>query len=145
MLNRITNQLDFNAEALKLRSERQRILASNIANADTPGYQARDINFREALRDATSHILQRDPGNASTQPADRPRVTQAGHIAGPTATAIGGSTLLYRLPTQASFDTNTVDVDRETANLAENTLKYEATLRFLNGQIKSMNLAINGQ
>ncbi len=145
MLNRITNQLDFNAEALKLRSERQRILASNIANADTPGYQARDINFRDALRDATSHILQRDPSNTAQQPADRPAVTHAGHIAGSVATAAGNSSLLYRLPTQASFDSNTVDVDRETANLAENTLKYEATLRFLNGQIKSMNLAINGQ
>lgn len=144
MLNRITNQLDFNAEALKLRSERQRVLASNIANADTPGYQARDINFREALRDATSYILQRDPSNAARQPADRPAVTHAGHVTGPSGTA-GSASLLYRLPTQAAFDSNTVDVDRETANLAENTLKYEATLRFLNGQIKSMNLAINGQ
>jgi flagellar basal-body rod protein FlgB len=145
MLNRITNQLDFNAEALKLRSERQRVLASNIANADTPGYQARDINFRDALRDATSHILQRDPSNAARQPADRPAATHAGHITGSTGTAAGSASLLYRMPTQAAFDSNTVDVDRETANLAENTLKYEATLRFLNGQIKSMNLAINGQ
>jgi flagellar basal-body rod protein FlgB len=143
MLNRITNQIDFNAEALKLRSERQRVLASNIANADTPGYQARDINFREALRDATSHILQRDPSAQARPAADRPSLTQTGHMA--STTVGGGTSLLYRLPTQASFDSNTVDVDRETANLAENTLKYEATLRFLNGQIKSMNLAINGQ
>src|SRR5689334_24794371 len=70
MLNNLTNTLDFQGQALALRSERQRLIAGNIANADTPGYVARDMDFAQALREATG----------SQQGAAVPRTTQAGHI-----------------------------------------------------------------
>ena len=73
MLNRLTDTLDFQGQALVLRSERQRLIASNIANADTPGYVARDMDFAQALREAT--------GAAAGRPARWPR-SQPGHIAG---------------------------------------------------------------
>jgi len=148
MLNRITSQIDFNAEALKLRSERQRVIAANIANADTPNFQARDFNFREALGNATRDIA--SPG--STSSAAMPRslaTTDSRHVAAGTLSTLSlgakGTPLQYRQPVQGAFDGNTVEVHQETANFAENAVRYEASLRFLNGQIKSMGMAINGQ
>ena len=134
MVNSLTSTLDFQAQALVLRSERQRLLASNIANADTPGYAARDINFAQALREAT--------GNAAT--AGAMAATQAGHIQ-PTAGARADANLLYAAPSQTSLDSNTVDMDRERANFADNSVKYEATLRFINQDVRTMLDAIKGQ
>lgn len=151
MLNRITSQFDFNAEALKLRSERQRVIASNIANADTPQFQARDFNFKAALSDATRHL----GTTASSLSAERAgslaksdeRHMSTGAVS--TISLIGlsgkGTPLQYRMPEQGSFDGNTVEVHRETANFAENAVRYEAALRFLNGQIKTLGMAVNGQ
>ena len=70
MLNRLTDALDFQAQALSLRSERQRLIASNIANADTPGYVAREMNFSQALREATG----------AGQPAAALAASRPGHI-----------------------------------------------------------------
>ena len=126
MLNRLTDSLNFQAQALSLRSERQRLLASNIANADTPGYQARDIDFSRALREAT--------GDSPTMPAMN--TTSAGHMA-PPAGALADSQKLFSQPAQTNLDSNTVDMDRERANIVDNTVKYEATLRFINGQVKT--------
>ncbi len=135
MLNRITNALDFQAQALSLRSERQRLIASNIANADTPGYVAREMNFAQALRDAT--------GNG--QPAAQLAASQPGHIAGGAAGGAAFSTLLYAAPSQTNLDRNTVDMDRERASFAGNTVKYEATLRFIGAQVRTTLSAITGQ
>ena len=136
MIDRLTSTFDFHAQALKLRSERSRVLASNIANADTPNYKARDFDFRSALAAAV--------GAQSARAAVEPARTRAGHLA-----AAGGGTapptLLYRTPLQTSLDGNTVDLDRERANFAENTVRYEASLRFLNGQIRTLLAAIHGQ
>jgi flagellar basal-body rod protein FlgB len=134
MLNRLTDSLDFQAQALSLRSERQRLIASNIANADTPGYVAREMNFAQALKEATG----------AGQPAARLAASQPGHIA---ASASGGtySTLAYAAPSQTNLDRNTVDMDRERASFADNTVKYEATLRFISGQVKTTLSAITGQ
>ncbi len=126
MLNRLTDSLNFQTQALSLRAERQRLLASNIANADTPGYQARDINFAKALREATGEIG--TPGAMAT--------TQRGHIA-PLAGARGESGKDYALQSQTSLDSNGVDMDRERASFADNTVKYEATLRFINGSVRT--------
>jgi flagellar basal-body rod protein FlgB len=148
MLNRITSQFDFNADALKLRSERQRVIASNIANADTPGFQARDFNFREALGNATRNITTPAPAS-STGSNGSLAATNPQHVSTATfstSSLLGGGTpLQYRMPTQGSFDGNTVEVHRETANFAENAVRYEVALRFLNGQIKTMGMAVNGQ
>ena len=129
MLNRLTDALDFQAQALSLRSERQRLIASNIANADTPGYVARDMNFAQALRDATGAVP------TTTMLA----ASQPGHI-GANPGAHGGasfSTLSYAAPSQTNLDRNTVDMDRERAAFADNALKYESTLRFINGSVRT--------
>ena len=137
MLNRLTDSLDFQAQALSLRSERQRLIASNIANADTPGYVARDINFAQALREATG----------SSAPAGLMRTSQPGHIGGGGGGAGGRttSTLNFAAPSQTNLDRNTVDMDRERASFADNSVKYEATLRFINGNVRTTLSAISGQ
>lgn len=136
MLNRLNETFDFQAQALTLRSERQRLLASNIANADTPGYVARDMNFAQALQRATGAL-----------PAARTlAATQPGHIG--TGTVAGGAAdadLVYATPSQTNLDRNTVDMDRERASFADNALRYEATLRFINSHVRTMTSAITGQ
>jgi len=126
MLNRLTDSLNFQTQALTLRAERQRQLASNIANADTPGYQAREINFAQALKEATGEVG--TPGAMVT--------TQARHLA-PLAGARGESGKEYALQSQTSLDSNGVDMDRERASFADNSVKYEATLRFINGSVRT--------
>jgi len=132
--------MDFQAQALQLQAERGRVLASNIANADTPNYKARDFNFQQALTAATA-----GNGAAARAGATVPvAMTQPGHMALPSTTG-GMPALMYRAPLQNSVDGNTVDLDVERANFAENSVRYESTLRFINGQIKMMSTAINGQ
>ena len=133
MINRLTDNLDFHGQALGLRAERQRLIASNIANADTPGYVARDLNFAQALKEATG----------AAQPAGALSVSQPGHIGG-SAGARAEANLLYATPGQTNLDRNTVDMDRERANFADNSVKYEATLRFINGGVRTMLDAIRG-
>ena len=136
MLNRLNSSLDFQGQALSLRAERQRLIASNIANADTPGYVARDINFAQALMEAT--------GSATSTPALR--TTRAEHFAGTSGTgARSEAGLLYATPSQTNLDRNTVDMDRERANFADNSVKFEATLRFINSSARTMLDAIRGQ
>ncbi len=128
MLNRLTNSLDFQGEALMLRAERQRVVASNIANADTPGYQARDFDFSAALREATSQL----PSNAlgGTVVGDR--------LGDRNAAGRYEPRLNYAVPSQTNLDRNTVDMDRERAAFADNAVKYESTLRFINGSVRTM-------
>lgn len=139
MLNRLTDTLDFQAQALSLRSERQRLIASNIANADTPGYVAREMNFAQALREAT--------GTASSTAVMA--TSQPGHIGGGAngvaSNRSADSNLMYATPSQPNLDRNTVDMDRERASFADNTVKYEATLRFINSNVRTTLSAITGQ
>ncbi len=134
MLNRLNDTLDFQGQALLLRSQRQRLIASNIANADTPGFVARDFDFARALREAGS-ALPGQPGLLRSS---------SGHIG--TAAAPGVQpTLNYATPSQTNLDRNSVDMDRERAAFADNAVKYEATLRFINGHMRTMLEAIKGQ
>jgi flagellar basal-body rod protein FlgB len=125
-MQRLTDALDFQTQALVLRAERQRLIASNIANADTPGYVARDMDFARALREATGQAA------AVTAAATQPR-----HLA-VAGGARGEPQLMYSRPAQDNLDRNTVDMDRERAAFADNTVKYEATLRFINAQVRTM-------
>jgi flagellar basal-body rod protein FlgB len=145
MLNRLTDALDFQAQALVLRSERQRLIASNIANADTPGYVARDMNFAQALRDASGVNSAGGGGALPARPAAVQAGSQPGHI--PLGAPAGGShsDLLYAMPSQTNLDRNTVDMDRERASFADNTVKYEATLRFISANVRTTLSAITGQ
>jgi flagellar basal-body rod protein FlgB len=147
MLDRFTANLKFHGEALALRAERQQVLASNIANVDTPNYKARDFDFGQALRQAAA-------GQASA--ASAPTRAETATRAGPVATlawlplkpsgqsAAAGTQLAWRVPEQPSLDGNTVDLDRERASFADNSLRYEATLRFINGNVRNLLSAIRG-
>jgi flagellar basal-body rod protein FlgB len=130
----MTATLDFQATALSLQAQRAKVLASNIANADTPNYQAKDFDFSQALSQATQ---------ASQNPGE-PARTHPAHLSTAGASAPLPA-LQYRQPLQAAVDGNSVDLDTERAAFAENSVRYEASLRFLNGQIKTMLSAINGQ
>lgn len=141
MLNKMTGRLDFHSDALLLRAERQRVLASNIANADTPGYVARDFNFAKTLQAAQGE-------NGSVRQAlQAASTTHSQHMPLPTEKfgTDGKGRLGYSLTSQPSLDNNTVDLDRERANFVDNAVRYEATLRFLNGSAKTMLNAITGQ
>lgn len=129
MIPRLTAALDFQSQALVLRSERQRLIAGNIANADTPGFKARDFDFAASLRAATS---------------SRDAVAgDSGRIGDGIATGLVGTggqlapTLRYVQPNQTNLDSNTVDMDRERGNFMDNALKYDATLRFINGTVRT--------
>lgn len=139
MLNRLTQSLDFQGQALLLRSERQRVIASNIANADTPGYQARDMDFTAALRQAT--------GSGSGVAMTGLSATSAGHLStgADAGSGAAATAMKYATPSQTNLDQNSVDMDRERAAFADNAVQYEATLRFINGSVKTMLSAITGQ
>lgn len=149
MADRLTDSVDFHGRALLLRAERQRVIAGNIANADTPRFAARDFDFRAALAEATGY---RPPGAGAAAPAPasdpvRMNATHAGHL----GTGTGGpgrvdSTVLrYRVADQPSLDGNSVDLDRERANFADNAVRYEAGLRFINGSVRTLLSAIRGE
>ena len=136
MLDKMVGGMDFQSKALVLRAERQRAIASNIANVDTPGYVARDFNFKDAMTAATS-------GQAPIAG----NKTSAGHMDLPelSGSLSNAQKLGYSVQSQPNMDNNTVDLDRERANFVDNSVRYEATLRFINGQAKTMLSAITGQ
>lgn len=146
MFAQMTQALDFHSKALVLRADRQRIIASNIANADTPGYAARDINFKEALASATGSSTpdQRLPTTKPTSISEG--TTHVRHIPLQASTAsLGSRSLDYATASQPAMDNNSVDMDRERAAFVDNSVRYEATLRFINGQSKTILSAIQGQ
>jgi len=155
MFANMTNALDFHAKALVVRAERQRVIASNIANADTPGYAGRDINFKDAMNAAMGGkqlslaLSAPDAGTAArgTNPNANPSTTHANHFALQSSTgSLGGNgALAYTVQTQPAMDGNSVDLDRERASFVDNSVRYEATLRFINGQSKTLLSAIQGQ
>ena len=134
MLDRLTSTLDFQSEALALRAERQRVLAGNIANADTPNYKARDFDFASALQSA---VAGRSDGDLALSK------TSTRHLDG--GAGSGPARLMYRVPTQGAVDGNTVEMDVERSAFAENAVHYEAGLSFITARIKTMMAAIQGQ
>lgn len=134
MGTQLDDMLQFHSQALNLRAKRQELLASNIANADTPGYKARDINFNAALSEAIAGRL--NPSQlARTAPGHLTPGQQGGGTAGQ---------VQYRSAVQPTLDGNTVDMDVERAQFAENAIHYEASLMFINGKLKSLLAAIQG-
>lgn len=127
-MNKLDGLFKFSQDALNLHAYRQQLIASNIANADTPGYRARDVDFAAALKNALSG-----------QTAKLGVPLAPGEKAPPL-----GAELLYRSAVQRSVDGNTVDIDVERAQFAENTVRYEAQLMFMSSQIKAMLSAIQG-
>ena len=121
-------------DALRLRAYRSNILASNIANADTPGYKARDIDFKS--------ILSRQLTSTGVESVGI-RNTHAGHIG--SNQPLLGAEPQYRNPLQAPLDGNTVDSHIEYTRFAENTVMYQASLQFLSGKLKTLITAIKGE
>ncbi|HXU93133.1 MAG TPA: flagellar basal body rod protein FlgB [Gallionella sp.] len=134
MVSKLDDLTRFHQTALSMRAARQELLASNIANADTPNYKARDINFASALQNAMA-------GTSTELPVVR---TSPQHLEGNAGGSILGAQVMYRKPVQPSADGNTVDMDMERAQFADNALRYEASVRFVSEQMKSMMTAIQG-
>lgn len=134
MVSKIDNAFSFQQQALGLRAQRQQVLAANIANADTPNYKARDFDFSAVLKDA---VAGRASGNL--QLAN----TSSGHLQG--SGEGGPARLMYRGETQSSVDGNTVNMDVERAQFAENAIQYEAGITFISGQLKTLMSAIQSQ
>jgi flagellar basal-body rod protein FlgB len=118
-------------QALLLRGERVGVLAANLANVDTPNYKARDLDFESVLSGVGEQTL----SLASTK---------QGHIATSTTSEAGGA-LKYRWPYQTTLDGNTVEMPVEQAAFAENSVRYQASLMFINREIANLQLAITGQ
>ena len=138
MIGKLDDYMRFNETALSLRSQRQELLASNIANADTPNYKARDIDFAAALKGAM----------AGGTPGGAMNTTSANHMARGVATGdtlANGTPVLYRGVVQGSVDGNTVDMDVERNQFADNALRYEAGINMINSQIRGLLSAIQGQ
>lgn len=142
MINKLDAALNFHQTALRVRNQRQELLASNIANADTPQYKARDIDFQSAMQSA---LQQNTSGN--TAAAGTLQQTNTSHLGGQASNGYVGSTSdpLFRSVVQGSADGNTVDMDVERNAYVDNGIRYEASLTMISGQIKKMLSAINGQ
>lgn len=117
-------------QALQFRALRNQVLSSNIANADTPGYKARDIEFGAALKNARGDQLAMHKTNELHKSAMNSNSA--------------GSSVKYRLPTQPTLDGNTVETDVEQAAFAENAVQYRASLAFLDGRIRGLRYALKG-
>jgi flagellar basal-body rod protein FlgB len=130
----LDSYLGVHAAALNLRSKRTEILASNLANADTPNFRARDFDFKNALAAAT--------GDKS---AVHLATTQPGHLGGVNSNGTSAPELKYRVPLAPALDGNTVDTQLEQAAFAENSVRYQATLTFLNSKFRALMTAITGQ
>lgn len=134
MLDRLDNELHFQRESLRLLNHRQTILAANIANADTPGYQARDVDFSHHLQNAIKN------NSAAVSPI-KLTVTSAHHL--PLHHVDDEHHLLFRIADQPSADGNTVDMDRERIHFSDNAIKYQTSLTILNAELKNIISVLN--
>lgn len=131
-MNRLDALVALNEQVLNVRLRRQELIASNIANADTPSYKARDLDFRSALARALGESEAAAPARTSE------RHLAAGGSAG------GAGPALYRTPLQPSLDGNSVEMDTERAHFTDNAARIEASMQFISGKFKSLLAAIQG-
>ena len=129
-MDSITASLNVHAQALAIRSKRNEVLSSNIANAATPHFKARDIDFAQEIRKQIT-----DQGPLRTN--DARHFQQAGHS--------GPAELKYRIPTEPTLDGNTVELAVEQVQFSENVLRYQISLGFLNRRISGLQSAIKGE
>jgi flagellar basal-body rod protein FlgB len=129
MIDKLNASMRFQQEALNLRAQRQEVLGANIAHADTPGYKARDLDFSSKLAD----VMARGRASDGTSMAQ----TSARHIAGQ-QTLVANADLMFRTPLQSSLDGNTVEMDVERVNFADNAMRYEVNLTVISSKIRAM-------
>lgn len=128
----------FHESALKIRTERMEVISGNLANANTPGYKARDIDFNKAMKSAMNEGVHGK--NKSSGGLVR---TNERHLSGNPSSVAANFDMQYRIPTQPDTgDGNTVEVQSERNRFLDNGLRYQASLQFLNGKIKGMKKAI---
>lgn len=120
------------SQALNLRAQRHQVVASNIANADTPGYKARDFSFETAMQNAMAGRMEAGGVGLAR--------TSAGHMAG--SGGGGAAQLQFRKETQSAVDGNTVDMDVERAQIAENALQYQIVSQLISEKFKGIRSAL---
>lgn len=139
MVNKLDAAFAFHQTALRVRAQRHELIAANIANADTPHFKAKDVDFSAALNQAMT----------SATPAGDLVQTSVHHLsAPPLAAALGVGApggVQFRAEVQGSVDGNTVDMDVERNQFADNAVRYEASLTLLNRQLKRLMSAVQGQ
>ncbi|MEX1198444.1 MAG: flagellar basal body rod protein FlgB [Pseudohongiellaceae bacterium] len=135
MIDKLSEAFAFQQQALSLRHERQQVLASNIANADTPNYKARDIDFSAEL----SRAMRTGAGAGGNLEL---ATTSSGHLSGGSGASNKVEELLYRVPQQSSLDGNTVEMESERARFADNSLRYQTSLTFMNSTITGLKTAM---
>jgi flagellar basal-body rod protein FlgB len=155
MIKQLDAAMSFHENALRVRGKRQEIIAANIANADTPKYKARDMDFKSVMQQSlgnTTNPAQISPAALNAEAfrnASSLLKTSSAHLEGtPTSANLFGNATadaLYRPIVQGSVDGNTVDMDVERNAFADNALRYEASVNMISGQIKKMLTAITGQ
>lgn len=138
MVSKLDQTFAFHEQAVRLRAQRHELLSSNIANADTPNFKARDIDFQSALKQAVE--VRSGKGAAPLVTTSAKHMTAQGSPAG----GLPHAEALYRNVQQASLDGNTVDMDVERMQFMNNTMHYDANLTFLSARIKSLMSAIQG-
>ena len=134
----IDSYLGIHTQALKLGARRSELLAANMANADTPNYKARDVDFKAALPASGptgTHLQMREPNGTARQ----------NHITLTNSASSANAPTLYRAPFAPSLDGNTVDAEVEQANFVQNSIHYQASLSFVNAKFRSLMTAITGQ
>ncbi len=150
MRTSLDNYLGVHAQALTVEAKRNDVLAANLANVDTPGYKARDIDFKAALSAAgsgsTGGTTATDKGNALA--LRHGNASAAAASAATTGDAQSGgvdpASVRYRVPMAPALDGNTVDEQLEQAAFAENGVRYQASLTFLNNALRNLMTAITG-
>ncbi|MGB1090821.1 MAG: flagellar basal body rod protein FlgB [Oceanobacter sp.] len=133
------NALGYHPEAMQLRAKRAEVLANNLANSDTPGFKARDFDFKAALDQAVEQRKSRNGIQSDSLVVEK---TNAGHIPGRGRIE---EDLLFRNPSQPSIDGNTVDSQIEQALYARNSLDYNASFEFLSAKFKGLKGAVRGE
>lgn len=145
MIEQLTKRMELYSNSLQLRSLRQQVIASNMANVDTPGYVGRDFDFAKALQNANGQqqggAVLHTSGSTGLATTDGAHLSTVGHVS-----ALQASTkMAYNVQIQPSADGNSVDMDQQRANFTDNAIRYESTLRFITGHVKTMLSAIQGQ
>ncbi|MCL6414440.1 flagellar basal body rod protein FlgB [Aestuariirhabdus sp. Z084] len=128
--------LGIHPQALEFRAQRAEVLANNLANADTPGFKARDVDF--------ASVMKQQEGVQDTEGQQKLSRTHQQHVSG-FIDETADTELLYRVPSQPSVDGNTVDSQREITEFTQNKIAFESSFTFLNSKFKGLSTAIKGQ
>ena len=134
MAGKLDEVFAFHENALRLRAQRQQLLASNIANADTHNYKAKDMDFGKAMQTALTQ------GRSASQVAMAQ--TNPSHLSAELSAQLPNT--FMRKPTQNNLDGNTVDMDVERNNFVENSMRYEADVNFTQNEIKGLLAVLQG-